>query len=352
MSLVQPSHVPTVQRNPVTGEPEINPDRFKVQAWSQGTSANARVSMSANGTAEDNIFVQPEDGTLGGDFEISHLTYDALAAFRAELMVGGGTNKRFMNGPIHCDLLMGTGMLPFHFSVPVFVECRNGLNVKFTNLAQTLATNQVRVVAHGRRYLNYKSEAERRRLLDRAFARREWPFFLGLDNVQVTLTASQTGVRQVMTATSDGDLEAEYLVAKTQSPIRLILQTAAGRPWTRGGGATSVTGVQGSHILGNGLFAYRFPTPVYVKRLTKIEVLMDNLVNVSNTVEMALVGRILDYPDGRPLSAASRVDQIAARELTPGMSAGGIAVPGAPALAVRGFGTQPTQVFPGWLAGR
>jgi len=345
--IVQPSRIDTVRANPITGEPEINPDRWKAQGWSQGTQANARVSLAASGTGEDNITIQPEDGTIGGDFEASHLTYDTLAAFRAELYVGGGTNKRFMNVPIHCDLLMGAGMLPLYFPVPMFIECRNALNIKFTNLAQTLTTNLVRVVAHGRRYLNYESEAERKRLLARAFARREWPFWLGLDNTSVTLAADATGNRQQMTMSSDGDLEAEYLLVKTQSPVRIILQTASGRPFVRGGSAAATTGVQGSHITGCGIFAYRFSTPILVERTTIMEAYLDNLVDATNTVEMALVGRCLDYPRGRQLGIASSPDQIRARPLTPGESAGGIAVPLVPNMAVPGLGYQRG---PSWLS--
>lgn len=294
--LVRPMPVEAVRLNPRTGLPEINTTRGKVQSWAQGTQQNAGVSIDSNGTASDAIVVQPEKG-LSGDFEVVAFTSDSQGNYRVELYVGGGTNKRLMNVPIHVDLIAGAAGLPFYLPAPLFVEARNAISIRYTNLVAI--TNRVRFVAHGRRFLDYASDLERKQVLQRAFARQEVPFWLGLNDTSVTLTSSQTNVRRLMSVPSDGDFEAEYLVARSQGPVRVFLrESSSGRPIMAGGGST--LGVQGSHVLGNALYPYRFPNgAAFFKRQTEVEVYLDDLSAASNAVEIALVGRLLDYPEAR-----------------------------------------------------
>lgn len=304
--IIRPNAIDAIRLNPRTGLPEVNPLRDVTRSWAQGTQRNVRQSIAASATADDTIEVAAERG-LTGDFEVTHFTTDQSAAYRVELYVSGGTDKRLTSVPIHVDLLCGTAQFPFYAPSSLFLEARNNLNIKFTNISANI-TNQIRFVAHGRRFLDYEAAISKKELIRQFYGRNEHPYWLGLDDTTVALTASQTGVRRLMSVPGDADFEAEYLVAKSTGPFRIMIREGSGnsRPIISASGAT--TGVPNSHICGTALAPYRFsPDTAYFKRLTKIEVTLDDLSAAANTVELALVGRLLYYPEStdRPQAVSS-----------------------------------------------
>lgn len=298
--IVRPPEVQAIRLNPSTGLPEMNPDRYRVQTWKQGCVKNEVQSIAALATGEDTVQVAAEKG-LSGDFEVVGFNSWHLGAYRALLYLGGGTNKRFMNVPIHVDFLAATAQLPFYIPFPLLIEARSGLNVQFTNLCGI--TNKIRFVAQGRRFLDYLP-GERERLLAAHFTRREWPFWLGLDSTTVTLSANQVGGGGLLSVPSDGDLEAEYLFVKAQGPYRLTLYSNQSntRPIMIGGGTPTVGTYESAAASSTCLYAYRLSgfTGIF-KRQDKLNAVFDDLSGLSNTVEMALVGRICDYPEGADL---------------------------------------------------
>ena len=294
--IVRPDHINALRLNPRTGLPEINPLRDVSRSWAQGTQRAARVALSANAVGEDTIEVQAERG-LTGDFEITHFTSDQLAAFRAELYVSGATDKKLMNAPVHVDLLCGSAKYPLYFPTSLFLESRNNIQIRFTNLAATLTTNQVRFIAHGRRFLDYENAISRKELMRQFYGRNEHVFWLTLDDTSAALTADQTGQRFLMSVPGDADFEAEFLLARSTGPFRVTINegSGAGRPIVSGG---AVAGVPSSHVCGTALHPYKFTGDnAYFKRQTKVQVLLDDLSGAANTVEICFVGRLLYYPE-------------------------------------------------------
>ena len=293
--IVRPDSINALRINPRTGLPEINPLRDVSRSWAQGTQRSARVSLASSAVGEDTIEVQAERG-LTGDFEVTHFTSDQLAAFRAELYVSGGTDKRLMNAPVHVDLLCGTARAPLYFPVSLFLEARNNIQIRLTNLAANL-TNQVRFIAHGRRFLDYENAINRKELMRQFSGRNEHVFWLTLDDTSAALTADQTGQRFLMSVPGDADFEAEYLLARSTGPFRVTIREGSGnsRPIVSGG---AVTGVPGSHVCGTALNPYKFTgDSAYFKRQTKVEVVLDDLSGAANTVEICFVGRLLYYTE-------------------------------------------------------
>ena len=150
--------------------------------------------------------MQAERG-LTGDFEITHFTSDHLGPYRVEFYVSGGTDKKLQNAPIHIDMVAGSAQSPFYLPVSIFLEARNRLHIKFTNLSAS-TTNQVRFVAHGRRFLDYENAIKDKEIFRQFYGRNEHAFWLNLDDTSVALTADQTNVRRLLSVPGDDDFEA------------------------------------------------------------------------------------------------------------------------------------------------
>ena len=308
--LDRPQIVPAVIRSPASRLLEMNPLRRYVRSWVQGTDRASRIALDGAVSADDSIKVDAEEG-LTGDFEVTHFTSDHLGPYRLEIYVGGGTNQKLMDVPIHVDLICGTAEEPFYLPSSIFLEANTVMNVKITNLATTI-TNQVRLKAHGRRFLKYAAFMNQRQLAEQFFGRGSYPYFAGLNDTSITLTASQLNVSGVITIPSAADLEAEYLVGKTQGLVRLRIQESkTGSPIAIGGGRGSLLeqGVESSHIIGNARKPYRFtPDPAFLARGNRVETVWDDISAASNRVELALVGRLLPFPDKkRPPAGVPRV---------------------------------------------
>ena len=308
--LDRPLIVPAVIRNPASRLLEMNPLRRYVRSWVQGTDRASQISIDGAITVEDSIKVDAEEG-LTGDFEVTHFTSDHLGAYRIEVYVGGGTNQKLMDVPIHVDLICGNAENEFYLPCSIFLEANTVLNVRITNISANI-TNKVRFKAHGRRFLKYAAFMNQRALAEQFYGRGTYPYFAGLNDTSITLTASQTNVSGVITIPAFSDLEAEYLVGKTQGLVRLRIQESkSGSPIMIGGGrGTSLeAGVQSSHVLGTARKPYRFtPDPAFLPRGNRVETIWDDISGASNTVEMALVGRMLPFPDlKRPPAGVPRI---------------------------------------------
>lgn len=303
--LARPMPFPAVQVAPNSGLPEINPERGQLQWWVQGTEKLAVVPIAAGGTAEDSFPIKAEKNG-GGDFELAFFSSRHLGAYRMQLDVLGGINKRITNGFVHVDFISSVaGAFPLYVSTPLWVEAKTALSVKFQQI-NTDRANEVELKVHGRRLVDVTEES-RKALLQKAYARSEWPMFLGLDDVSVTLTSLQSNFRTRITVPADGDCEIEYLLVKSTGSCAIRIQDQNGRPLMTGGGPATAGGVpqenvNAVHISGSALFPYRMPMGGWLNRQQILDVFVTDLSGASNTVEICLVGRCLNYPmgTGRP----------------------------------------------------
>lgn len=300
--IVRPAPVEAVVRGP-SGRLEINPRRYLTQAWTQGTSTNERVSLAASASARDTIAVNQEDN-LSGDCLFTQFTSDAQGPYRVEIERGGSQPMAFMNQPVRVEYVTGFSDFPLYFPTPIYVEAASSLRIMFTNLAQE-STNRVRFKASGERYF-CSSEADLQALRTERFDPRQRPFWLALDDVAVTLTAAQSNQGYLMTVPSDGDFECEFMWVRSTGPCSISIATnLGGRPIMNGGGRSTFL-VYNEHF-GGGVYPFRFPAgPAFFPRMSALGVTITNqLANVSNTVEVVMVGRLLDYPQGTPVSFAA-----------------------------------------------
>lgn len=299
--LARPMPIDTILVNPVRRTPEINPVRAQAQWWAQGTQQRSRVSMTGSGQAQDAIYVEAQKG-LSGDFEVVGFTSRQNAAYRVIFQINGGYDKQLMNGYTHIDFIAGVGQKQFYAPTSFLIEARTAMTVKYQNIS-TSVDPLAELVAHGRRFLDY-TEEQRRALLEQVFNRHEWPYWLTLDDTSVTLTSEETGVLRKMSVPSDGDFEIEYLLAKSTGPFRIALSDQQGRPVLLGGGPTTAggqaeQGVASLHVTGDAVEPYRLPMGGFFERQSILNATFDNLVDASNTIEICLVGRLLDYPMGK-----------------------------------------------------
>jgi len=349
--LSRPMPIDTVVVNPVRRTPEINPVRSQAQYWVQGTQAQSRVSMTGSGTAQDSIYCEAQKG-LSGDFEIVGFTTRQNAAYRVIFQINGGYDKQLSNNFVHIDFVAGVGEKPTYMPVSFLLEARTALTIRYQNISSSVDP-LAELVAHGRRFLEYVNEEQRRQMLASVFSRREWPFWLVLNDTSVTLTANQENVTRKMNVPSDGDFEVEYLLAKSTGPFLLALSDQNGQPVTFGGGSDQQDGVANLHITGTAIEPYRMPLAAFWPRQTILNATFTNLINASNTIEICLFGRLLDYPAGQgrppvpqsPSESIQFLTQMAANPLPQQPFS-----PPRQAVPVQGGGVVPA-LFPKWARG-
>lgn len=298
--IVKPAPIQAIRIGP-NGRKELNPDRSLAQGWIQGTTRQERITVAASGQARDSILVQAAD-RLSGDFLFTRFTSDQLGPYRATIQRQGSEPQAFMNVPIRVEFLTGFADDPLYFPTPIYCDCRSGLEIQFQNLT-TEIENKIRFKGHGERYFA-KNQQDLDALRLAKFDPRQRPFWLGPDDVAITLTASQANVHRNMTVPSDGDFESEGFWVRATGPFYLkISESLGGRPVMNGGGQNQIQ-VYSEHM-GGGVYFYRWAAgPAYFKRLTTLDLELTNYLAATNVVEIVQVGRLLDYPEGTPDFAA------------------------------------------------
>lgn len=283
------------------GLPVINPEIGQLQWWAQGTERLSRIPVAAGGVAEDVFYIKPEKNGCG-DFNPVFMSQYSLGSCRLLLEATGGIAKRLTNGFVNMDFIASpVGALPCFFSTPLWLEAKTGLKVQVQQISASVA-NKVELVLHGRRIVDATPE-QRKNLLQKAYLRSEWPVWLGLDDVLVTLTANQVGFRTNITVPADGDVQAEYLLVKSTGPVRIQITDQNGAPLLYGGGPIAAggeppNGVRSIHIAGSAIFPYRLPMGGWLNRQTVLNVFLTDLSAAENAVELCIVGRCMDYPEG------------------------------------------------------
>lgn len=292
--IVRPQPVAALRAGPAD-RPEINPYRYLVQSWIQGTTLNEQMTVAASGQQRDSIQVQSQND-LDGDFLVTRFTSDHTVPYRMQVFRTGGLPQAFMNVPIRVEFVCGYADDPDRVPVPIYVPGREGLEVYVQNLDNTLE-GKIRWKAHGERYFT-RNAAELAQVRADRYDPRQRPFWLGLDDTTVTLSSGQTQVHRSATVPSDGDFEAEGMWIRSTGPCFIrIAENLGGRPIMTGGGRNQVA-VYSEHF-GGGSYFYRFPAgPAFFTRFSVLDVQFDNDMEATNTVEIALVGRLLAYPPG------------------------------------------------------
>lgn len=294
--IVKPAPIQAI-RVGANGRRELNPDRELAQAWVQGTTRQSRVTVPASGQRSDAILVQAA-GRLVGDFLLTRFTSDHLGPYRVSIQRQGSEPQAFMNVPVRVEFVTGFADDPLYFPTPIYCECRSGLEVEFTNLS-TEIENKIRFMGHGERYFA-KNQQDLDALRLAKFDPRQRPFWLGMDDVAITLTASAANVHRNMTVPSDGDFESEGFWVRATGPFSLtIAEALGGRPVMNGGGQNQI--LVESQQFNGGVYFYRWAAgPAYFKRLTTLDITLTNGLAAENVVEIVQVGRLLDYPEGTP----------------------------------------------------
>lgn len=291
----EPAHTPALRTSP-TGRREINPARFRVQSWWQGTTPAGRLTVPAGQNRPTTIIVSQED-FLSGDALFERFTADVLGPARVEFERVGGAAMKFMNQPVPILFLTGSADKPFFLPTPIYVPALTGLNLTVYSDTQSL-DNKVRIVAHGQRFFA-RNEQELDALRVEQYDPRERPYWLMLDVANITLTAGESNNHQNMTVPSDGDFEANGVWISADGPCSIrIAKNLNGSPIGTGGGQNQVT-LYFEHLSG-GSYWYEFPAdPAFFARQSVLDVQLDNgMSDVENNVQVCLTGRLLDYPRG------------------------------------------------------
>lgn len=194
----------------------INPEKVGESFFSLNAT-DYPLSVPAGQTAYT-TFQVPEDPGHAGDFEVAGLIGRAQAPFLFRMEEVGVDASSFMNVPIHHDLCIGAGGLPFVLKESALFLSGRTIRLGITNLSSTLTANFY-VSAIGRRFTSEMKPADRACRRDFLDGRATRPYWLGLDNNNtgfVTLTAGVQNQPFYMTMPSGSHFLADEILFEAQ----------------------------------------------------------------------------------------------------------------------------------------
>lgn len=133
----------------------VNPAKKYVRPFWLATDPK-EITLLANGTSDPIPMLIDQTG----HFEIAYALSQSTGAYKVEIF-DAGRQYKWMNKPIHIDLIAGTAQRPFIFPESYFLNVANGqrtLVAKFTDISG--AGNSIRFSLHGRRFLYNEAPAE------------------------------------------------------------------------------------------------------------------------------------------------------------------------------------------------
>jgi hypothetical protein len=235
-------------------------------------------------------FVIPADGNGAGDTEVAMLVANATGPFTCELFEIGKDRSSYQNGPIHHNLMFGSGPLPFVLAETVMLRAGSQIQVAVNSLAGNSFDATHRLAVVGRKLNSEMRQAARVEIADALESRPYRPFWLTLDDTKVVLTANQTGAEKYMTVPSGSHFTAERLLVESTGPFEFRLYDAlSGRELTNGY-------IDSRLLAGTGGLPGRTIGAPIIQPRRSIRVLFNDLSGASNTIYFTIHGRRLRVP--------------------------------------------------------
>lgn len=228
------SDVPTLQYSDPAlkgdGSVSINPAKHLVKwgwvaATYQGQTPIALPGKAYTSTAEASIVadmtIDSQQGAAG-DFEVSTLMATSSGRFMVRPRVNTGVIDRYLANQATCDrLIMGTSQLPGGIFRPVYNLPKSSWKFELGDLANA-GTNNVAIVAHGRRFLDrQRIDLRRRRAESVKFMHPYWigpfnPSNPSLSGAEVTLSAN-TSIVLTFPIPDDADFLCRWILDDSTS---------------------------------------------------------------------------------------------------------------------------------------
>lgn len=257
---------------------------------------NYPLAVPASGTVMS-AFSIPEDAGHAGDFEAVGLVANSTVPFTLQLSEVGVQANAFTSGPIHHNLIAGTGRYPFVFAESIFLLAGRQVQATVTDLSTTLA-GSVRLALIGRKFNNDMDLAVREKRAQYLANRPTRAFWLSLDNNSIDIAAGSVNNEAFMTMPSGSHFSADDVMASSSGIFEVaIFDGQAGRQLTYG--AQNNGFIDSRMITGpGGLPARLFGSPIIQPRRT-IRILLNDLANNgTNRVFFTFHGRRLRLPVG------------------------------------------------------
>lgn len=229
-----------------------------------------------------------------GPLEIAALSAKRTGTMLVLLQIKDGkTPFSLMNGPLHIDAIIGSNTLPYRLAEAIYLDERRSLDVRYTDISTS--TNACRLIAHGAKYISAKYDP-RLQLIRKRLATREFisiPFWYGFDTGPVTLTALGTS-QQTISIAADHHFELFKISAVSTSGLYNlnIVDVSTGKSIIDGPGNSSYE-VSAGLWVGDNQFPFVLPEPVLFEAGTKLLVSLTDRSNASNTIHLALHGRLI-----------------------------------------------------------
>lgn len=296
--------VPALIHGP-QGETYLNPVK-DAQKWfyraALSTGDTFATVVGANGTAQLVIQADAEEN-LRGDFELVKLMATSTGRFSVEI-VSPTVDRVFSNAPVADRLVFGTSQLPAVLFETVLIEATTSLILRVTDLSG--APNTVRIVAAGRRFLDWGRGIDRQAMLGSFYRKKTHAFWLTLDNgAQVALGPGATATFsatvlgsadfEAWTFMDDSDGTYDIQVFEGRSARALMNQPLPAQAFVASP-SPAVAGMPTGVVKAASLpFAYTF-THLF-KRSTRVRVTVTDTSGAPNQIRLAWHGRLIYYDE-------------------------------------------------------
>jgi len=265
------------------------------------------------------ILVIPANGTVGpfpmtaqldGPIEVFYVKVVVFDANDAPLttydidwfLQHPGKRRNYMNRQLPLIACAGDGGRPYVLPETIFIPAKQSINVQFFN--NDNAERRVELVMGGIKYYPMAAPEAVGQEMWGYIARRERTYaYWQTTDLVLSIPAPINTVRNsLVTMPDDADLEIFKLTAFSTGAFRTSLrdgQTSRALTTTRihssllfGGHITTTPlGIGGS----GGIFPYRWPTTLLMRRSSKMEIETENLTGNTNDIDLIFGGRKVTY---------------------------------------------------------
>jgi hypothetical protein len=292
-------------------EVAINPLIDGIDAWYQTSEPNATVALAANAQAEVAWRI-PSTAGLRGDVEFFNLMSEHTGRYTAHGYLAGTYDRLISNQPISVNCLAGTAQLPHEFPESIFMEAAGHINWTLRDISGL--ANNINLVGHGRRFINYDVVGWSRDSVIEAFRNRNsHPYYLTFDQsdptiggVSIAASATVDNATLEMTVPPDGDFICYGVMDDSDFPYQIeMFSGIAGMQNTSAPLRREL--FAGLTTAGGGLerraaqFPMRWRQPKRITRRTVLRFRITNLVAQANVLRLVFFGRKVYYNElGKP----------------------------------------------------
>lgn len=241
-------------------------------------------------------FSIPEDAGHAGDFEVAGIIGESTVPILVQLSEVGIEANAFMNAPVHHNLILGAGGLPFVLAETSFFIAGRFVQATITNLSSTTAA-VVRIALVGRRFNHEMSPEVRERRAAFLSDRPTRPFWATLDTRSLVIAAGAVNQEAFITIPSGSHFVVDDILAESTRPFEVaIFDGQSGRNLTFGLGG----GFVDSRLLtGTAQFPSKtIGSPIMQPRRSFRLLFNDLGNNGNNTIFFTLHGRRMRMPVG------------------------------------------------------